>query len=65
MTMIKTVTDLRENLVDNFELLKRDKMGLKESSEMTKVAAKILQSAKLEMDYKKLTKSKKVIKFLK
>ena len=63
--MIKTVSDLRENLIDNFELIKRNKMGLNEASEMTKVASKILNSAKLEMDYKKLTKSKKSIKFLK
>lgn len=63
--MINTITDLRDNLIDNFELLKRNKMGLKESGEMTKVASKILHTAKLEMDYKKMTKSKKVIKFLK
>jgi len=63
--MIKTVHGLRENLIDNFELIKRNKMGLKEASEMTKVASKILQSAKLEMEYKKLTKSGKQISFLK
>jgi len=63
--MIKTVNGLRENLIDNFDLIKRNKMGLKEASEMTKVASRILQSAKLEMEYKKLTKSKKQIPFLK
>ncbi len=63
--MITTVKGLRDNLIDNFDLIKRNKMGLKEASEMTKTASKILQSAKLEMEYKKLTKSKKEIGFLK
>lgn len=62
---MKNITDLRNQLIENFELLKSKRMETKEGSILNSTAGKILHSAKLEMDYKRLSKSDKEIDFLK
>jgi len=61
---MKNVIELRDELVEVFNLLKEGKMKGREAKEIINCAGKIIASAKLEIDYAKLNGNKREIKFL-
>ncbi len=58
------VTQLRDELVNNFNDLKAGKINPKEAKEFANVAGKILSSAKLELSYNVSRNYDKKIDFL-
>ena len=58
------ITQLRNELIKNFEDIKTDKINTKIAIAMNNTAGKILQTARIELDYTKHVKNKKKIKFL-
>ena len=64
MAKIQNVEDLRNDLVEMYQEIKAGKIGLKEAKERTNTAGKILNSAKLELEYNSFTKSGSKIPFL-
>jgi len=61
---MQNIKDLRNDLVENFELLKNKKIDLKQASEMANHAGKILNTIALELKYQDMTGDKKKIDFL-
>jgi len=62
---MKTVTELRNDLLDVYEQAKVGSIDRKVSQELANVAGKILKSAALEMSYNQFMKyDKKKIPFL-
>jgi len=61
---INNVKELRDELIDVFDELKNGKIGLREAKERTNTAGKILNSAKLELEYNAYTKTQRIIPFL-
>lgn len=64
MSKIENITDLRDDLLSVYTSLKQGEIGLREAKERTNTAGKILNSAKLELEYNVYTKSKNRIPFL-
>ena len=64
MAEINNVKDLRDDLVTIYQSLRNGKIGLREAKESNNTAGKILNAAKLELEYNTFTKSKKKIAFL-
>jgi len=60
---IKNIKQLRDSLLENYELAKSKKMPLDMANSLSNVAGKILHSAKLQMDYKSLTNNNDEIDF--
>lgn len=59
------IKELRESLADNYAKLKESKMAIPLAKELANTAGKMINSAKAEMDYNKMTgKSKQKIDFL-
>lgn len=56
--------NLRDDLIGMYENLKAGKIGLREAKEQNNTAGKILNSAKLELEYNIYAKSKAKIAFL-
>lgn len=56
MPKIKTNSQLREDLLDAYEMLKADPRRLNQVSEMANTAGKIISGAKLEIEYQMLRK---------
>lgn len=48
---MQNIKELRNELVENFELLKRKEISLKQASEMANCAGKILKSLSIELKY--------------
>jgi len=62
---MKTVTDLRNDLLDVYEKTKAGTIDVKVASELANNAGKIIKTAALELAYNQFTKqSDKRIKFL-
>ena len=61
---MKNIKKLRNDLVENFELLKEKKIGLKQAAEMVNYAGKILNSLTIELKYNNQNGTKKKIDFL-
>jgi hypothetical protein len=61
---IEKVQDLRDDLIAMYQDIKNGKIGLREAKERNNTAGKILNSAKLELEYNAYTKSKARIQFL-
>lgn len=64
ITKIENVQDLREDLISMYQNLKGGKIGLREAKERNNTAGKILNSAKLELEYNVYAKSNAKIAFL-
>lgn len=58
------VTELREQLVDIFNQLRKKEIGQSEAKELANVSGKIISSAKAQLEYNKYCGSKDRIKFL-
>tara|TARA_X000001036_G_scaffold398192_1_gene400905 strand:+ start:776 stop:982 length:207 start_codon:yes stop_codon:yes gene_type:complete len=61
---MKTVVELRNHLSEVFDQLSKGQIEIKEASEMTNVAGKMINSAKVQLEYHNLRKDKPKIKFL-
>ena len=62
---IKTITELRDQLIEDREAMRSGKMDIKLGSELANVAGKILKTAAIELSYNQFTKqSDKRIPFL-
>lgn len=61
---IENVVDLRDDLISVYNELKTGKIGLRDAKERNNTAGKILNSAKLELEYNVYTKTKAKIAFL-
>lgn len=64
-TAINSVTELRHELSDVFSQLKIKKLDHKDAAQFANIAGKMLASAKIQLEYKVVTKSKAAIPFLK
>lgn len=51
MPKIKTNTELRNDLLEAYEMLKADPRRLNQVAELANTAGKVIQSAKLEIEY--------------
>lgn len=58
------ITQLRNELIKNFKDIKAEKVNSKIASAMNNTAGRILQTARIELDYKKHVKSNTKINFL-
>jgi poly(3-hydroxyalkanoate) synthetase len=61
---MKNIVELRENLADNYEKMKANEMELKMGKELANTAGKVINTLKVELEYKKLTNNKDKIPFL-
>jgi hypothetical protein len=64
LSNIETVKDLRNDLIEIYAALRVGQLGLREAKEFANVSGKIMNSAKLQLDYNVHTKSTGKIKFL-
>jgi hypothetical protein len=64
MKKVSNVLDLRNDLLTVYEDLRTGKLGTSEVKQAANVAGKILSSASLQIEYNKMTQSKKKIAFL-
>jgi hypothetical protein len=64
LSNLETVKDLRNDLINIYSALREGKLELKEAKEFANVSGKIMNSAKLQLDYNIHTKSQGKIKFL-
>ena len=55
-TKISNVNDLRNNLSDVFEALRNGDIAHKEAKEISNLAGKMINSAKVQLDYHSLRK---------
>jgi len=61
---MENIVELRNELLDNFEKLKSKQMDLKMGKELTNAAGKVINSAKLELEYNTFIGNKEPISFL-
>ena len=61
---MKNVVELRENLSNAFDLLLRGEIETKTVAEMTNLAGKMINSAKVQLEYHNLRQDTPKIKFL-
>mgnify|MGYP005839787641 CR=1 FL=1 len=61
---MQNITELRQSLGENYEELKAGKMDIKMAKELANTAGKMINTVKVELEYKKMTRSKKSIPFL-
>ncbi len=61
---MKNVTQLRDELSEVFESLKRTEIDVQQAKAMVATTNSMLKSAQLEMEHSKMTGSSKSIKFL-
>lgn len=62
---IKTVEDLRDTLAEGIQRLRQGKMTAHDLAAMTNATGKMIQSAKLELDYAKANGIKPTSAFVK
>jgi hypothetical protein len=59
------VTELRNDLIEVYQKLRVNEIGVQEAKELANVSGKIVSSAKTQMEYNKMTGNKNnTIKFL-
>ena len=61
---MQNIKELRESLADNYEKMKANEMELKMGKELANTAGKVINTLKVELEYKKLTNNKDKIPFL-
>ena len=64
MSKVTNVVELRESLLEVYDKLRDGEMGIREAKEQANVAGKIIQSAKLQVEYNAYMKSQSTIAFL-
>ena len=62
--MIKNIGDLRDDLLKMYEALKKDEVSTQKASEINNTAGKVMNTAKLELQYAALRKEQPNIPFL-
>ena len=63
-TKITDISGLRNDLLQVYQSLRDGKIGLREAKERANCAGKVIQSAKLQLEYHAYTKSDAKIPFL-
>ena len=58
------VEDLRDKLTEQFDDLLAGKLTVDKAKEISNMAGKVMNTAKVQMEYNKLTRNKKTIDFL-
>jgi len=61
---MQNIKELRDSLVDNYELLKTGEMPMKLGKELSNTAGKIINSLKVELEYNKFLEREEEIPFL-
>lgn len=61
---MQNIKELRNDLIENFELLKNKQIDLKQAAEMANHAGKIINSVSVELKYQNQHGTKKKIEFL-
>lgn len=61
---MENITDLRKSLADNYTKMKAGKMGLNTGKELSNCAGKIINSAKVQLEYNAMLGIKEKIPFL-
>jgi|AntRauTorckE6833_2_1112554.scaffolds.fasta_scaffold34238_3 hypothetical protein len=61
---MQNITGLRESLTDNYEKMKKGEMPIKLGKELTNTAGKIIQSLKVELDYKQFMEDREPLPYL-
>lgn len=61
---MQNVKELRDSLIENYKMLKSGTMPISMGKELANTAGKVLNSVKIELEYKHLTGSDKKIEFL-
>jgi len=61
---MKNIRDLRNSLLSNYDAIENNEMSLKKAKEMSNCAGKVIQSLKVEVEYRKLKGTKDRIDFL-
>ncbi len=61
---IKNIKDLTADLVSNYEKLGQGKLSTKDAKEISNMAGKIINSAKINLEYNSYMKLERVIPFL-
>lgn len=64
MSKVTNVVELRESLLEVYDKLRDGEMGIREAKEQANVAGKIIQSAKLQVEYNAYMKTQSRIAFL-
>ena len=64
MAKVTNIVELRNSLLDVYDGLRDGKMGIREAKEQANVAGKIIQSAKLQVEYNAYMKTQSPIEFL-
>lgn len=62
---MKTMKELREQVIKTYEDLKSGKLDLKVAAEMNNCAGKIINTVRTQLEYAKLRKEEPQIDFLK
>lgn len=61
---MQNIRELREKLIENYELMEKQQRTIKLGKELANTAGKIINTCALEHDYNKHMENKKKIKFL-
>ena len=61
---MKNITELRDELADSFTKLKNGDIEPKVMSELSNAAGKIINTARVQIEYNTLQNSKRPVKFL-
>ena len=64
MSAPRNITELRNDLLESFEKVKKDPRRLAQAAELANTAGKIIGSIKLEMEYSLMRNEEPEIKFL-
>ena len=64
MSAPKNITELRNDLLESFEQVKKDPRRLAQAAELANTAGKIIGSIKLEMEYSLMRNEEPEIPFL-
>ena len=62
---MQNITELRESLAENYEMLKEGKMEIKLGKELANTAGKVINTLKVQLEYNKQMGIKEEIDFLK
>ena len=64
MSAPKDITELRNELLESFEQVKKDPRRLAQAGELANTAGKIIASVKIQLEYSMLLNQEPVIPFL-
>jgi len=65
MKKIKNIEDVRNEMIETYDDLKCAKIGMQDAKVRATLTGRMISSAKVQMEYNKMTGNDKPIKFLK